>query len=316
MTNAWLVLALGENREHGGNDGYDDNPAEHYSWDSTVQNHTRLAVGDVIALWDRKELLGVSTIEAITTDTVEKVLYSCKGCGMAGAIKPRLRKKPKYRCGKCDALFADPIKKKKTVTTYRSRHGADWIDGRGLLTGAELRALCDSPKSQLSMRSASWDKLRDALLESGRAPTAMSLGRDDPRQISGGHRITQVRVRVGQDTFRKQLLKDHGEQCAFSGPAPAAVLEAAHLYSFAASGEHHEWGGLLLRRDLHRLFDLGQLAVNPATGRISVDPELDSYPLYAKLHDERPAARLRAEHHKWLAAHWSVHRSADSPNSG
>ncbi|MFH8888688.1 HNH endonuclease [Streptomyces sp. NPDC017949] len=310
MTNAWLVLALGDKREHGGNDGYDDNPAEHYSWDSTVQNHARLAVGDVIALWDRKELIGVSTIEAIDTDTAEKVLYSCRNCGKAD-IKPRLLKKPKYRCGKCDALFDDPVQKKKPVTTYRSRHGAGWRDGRGLLAGAELRALCDSPNSQLSMRSANWEKLRDALLNTGRMPTAMGIGRDDPRQISGGHRVAEVRVRVGQDAFRKQLLKEHGRQCAFSGAAPAEVLEAAHLYSYAASGEHHEWGGLLLRRDLHRLFDLGQLAVNPATGLISVDPVLDSYPMYAQLHDRRPEASLRAEHHRWLAAHWSLHRATE-----
>ncbi|WP_405543757.1 HNH endonuclease [Streptomyces goshikiensis] len=309
MTNAWLVLALGDKREHGGNDGYDDNPAEHYSWDSTVQNHAQLAVGDVIALWDRTELIGVSTIEAIDTDTAEKVLYSCPNCGKAD-IKLRSTKTPKFRCGKCDARFDERIQKTKTVTTYRTRHGAEWKNGRGLLTGAELRALCHSPNSQLSMRSAHWDKLRDALLNTGRMPTAMSLTRDDPRQISGGHRAAEVRVRVGQDTFRKQLLKEHGKHCAFSGAAPADALEAAHLYSYAASGEHHEWGGLLLRRDLHRLFDLGQLAVDPATGRISVDPALNAYPLYAQLHDRLPEVALRAEHHKWLAAHWSVHRAA------
>ncbi|MFJ4315806.1 HNH endonuclease [Streptomyces lavendulae] len=312
MTTAWLVLALGDNREHGGNDGYDDNPAEHYSWDSTVQNHARLAVGDVIALWDRKELIGVSTIEAIDTDTAEKVLYSCRQCQKAD-IKRRIRERPTYRCGKCGALFDDPIRTTKTVTTYRSRHGKEWIAGRGLLTGAELRALCDAPKSQLSMRPARWEKLRDALLQvtgTNILPTTGAALEEsgDRRPIPGGHRRANVRTRVGQGPFRQQLLTDHGQVCAFTGPAPAAALQAAHLYSYADESEHHDWGGLLMRNDIHSLFDRGQIAVNPETGLIEVDDELRDYPLYAGLHGSRPLAGLRPEHEVWLAAHWRSHR--------
>ena len=36
---AWLALTVGEDRQHGGNDGYDDSPSSHYSWDETVPNH-------------------------------------------------------------------------------------------------------------------------------------------------------------------------------------------------------------------------------------------------------------------------------------
>lgn len=73
-----------------------------------------------------------------------------------------------------------------------------------------------------------------------------------------------MRVRVGQAEFRLRLLARYGNVCAFSGPSPTAALEAAHLYSYAAEGRHHDDGGFLLRRDLHRLFDLGLLAVEPA----------------------------------------------------
>ncbi|UQX04900.1 HNH endonuclease [Streptomyces sp. RerS4] len=302
------MLALGENREHAGNDGYDDDPAEHYSWDSTVQNHARIAQGDVIALWDRKELIGISVIEAIDTGSTEKTLYSCPVCKKAD-IKRRIKERPTYRCGKCGALFYEPASRTKTVTTYRSRHGAAWVNGRGLLSGSELRALCDSPNSQLSMRSVRWDRLRDALAATGRAPDLRALGRERPLVIPGGHKVATVRVRVGQASFREQLLSEHGAECAFTGPAPAAVLEAAHLYGYAATGEHHVWGGLLLRRDLHRLFDDGRLAIDPVTGRISVDPALSPYPLYWELHDRLPTATLRAEHRGWLTSHWNQHRA-------
>ncbi|MFF4727631.1 HNH endonuclease [Streptomyces mirabilis] len=308
MTTAWLVLALGDNREHGGNDGYDDNPAEHYSWDSTVQNHARLAAGDVIALWDRKQLVGVSVIEAIDIGTAEKTVYFCPQCGKAD-IKRRQRQKPAYRCGSCSAVFDTTARRTKAVTTYRSRHGKVWFDGLGLLSGAELRALCDAPKSQLSMRPARWEKLRDALLATGKADAVSGLTGGKRVPIPGGHRFAKVRCRIGQDAFRRELLEEQGELCAISGPAPADVLEAAHLYSYAESGEHHDFGGLLLRRDLHRLFDTGRIAVDPATDLLDVDSGLDAYPLYQSLHGQPLALSLRSEHRLWLAAHWNSHRA-------
>ncbi|WP_230194651.1 HNH endonuclease [Streptomyces coriariae] len=314
MTTAWLVLAVGDAREHGGNDGYDDNPREHYSWDSTVPNHGRLAVGDVIALWDKKELIGVSVIHGIDTGTQDKRRYFCPQCKKAD-IKRRSRMTPACRCKKCGALFETPGQKVETVTTYRSRHGRTWIDGRGLLAGAQLRALCDSPDSQLSMRPARWEKLRDALLETGRANAETLSGLTGQRYrrvpIAGGHRFAKVRTRLGQAAFRAALLREQGERCAISGPAPADVLEAAHLYSYADSGEHHDFGGLLLRRDLHRLFDRGRIAVDPATDLLDVDPGLDAYPLYGELHGQPLEFSLRSEHRLWLTAHWNEHR-ADS----
>lgn len=310
MTTAWLVLALGDNREHGGNDGYDDNPAEHYSWDSTVQNHARVAVGDVIALWDRKELVGVSVIEAVDIGTAKKTVYFCPQCEKAN-IKRRQRQKPTFRCGSCGALFDNAGRTTKAVTTYRSRHGKVWMDGRGLLSGAALRALCDSPKSQLSMRPARWEKLRDALLETAKADAVFGLMDSQRVPIPGGHRVAEVRTRVGQAAFRAALLREQGEQCAISGPAPADVLEAAHLYSYAETGEHHDFGGMLLRRDLHRLFDNGRIAVDPGTDLLDIAPELDAYPTYSELHGKPLAFRLRPEHRVWLTAHWNMHR-ADS----
>ncbi|MEE1941391.1 HNH endonuclease signature motif containing protein [Streptomyces sp. TRM 70361] len=308
MTTAWLMLAVGDDRQHGGNDGYDDNPAEHYSWDSTVPNHARVAVGDVIALWNKKELIGVSVIEAIETGTDQKTVYFCPQCKKAD-FKRRQRQQPACRCNKCGALFEIPGRKTRQVTTYRSRHGMAWMNGRGLLSGAELRALCDSPKSQLSMRPARWEKLRDALQAVTDEAEALDVLEGGTRlPIPGGHRESVVRVRVGQDAFRKQLLRDQGETCAFTGPAPAAALEAAHLYSYAESGEHHDYGGLLLRRDVHRLFDLGQIAVDPATGTLDVNDTLRAYPVYADLHGQPPAVRLRPEHRIWLSAHWHTHR--------
>ena len=92
-----------------------------------------------------------------------------------------------------------------------------------------------------------------------------------------------VRVRLGQAEFRRRMLEEFETDCAFTGRAPLSMLEACHLYSYAAVGEHHDHGGLILRRDVHRLFDLGQVAVNPETMTIDVSDELRGFPTYASL---------------------------------
>ncbi|MEU2073974.1 HNH endonuclease [Streptomyces sp. NPDC013489] len=315
MATAWFVLALGDDREHAGNDGYDDNPAERYSWDSTVPNHAQIAVGDRIVLWDKEGLIGYSVIEAVVTGTVMKKLYYCGECGRAGGLKRRLRDRPVFRCSKCLAVFDVPASKVEPVTTYESVHGEAWVDCRGLLSAAEVRALCDSPKSQLSMRRAKWETLRDALSETSPAESTVEPPSERAGVLPGGHRVMTVRTRIGQDSFRKELLRQHGERCAITGNTPAAALEAAHLYSYAESGEHHEHGGLLLRRDLHRLFDLGYVAVDPETGKLDISKAVREYPLYGDLHGCELRVALRPEHREWLGVHWAKHRGADKPRA-
>ncbi|MFF4378757.1 HNH endonuclease [Kitasatospora sp. NPDC001547] len=307
MATAWLVMAVGDDRSHGGNDGYDDDPARHYSWDSTVPNSERPAVGDVIALWDKKSLLGVSVIEDIEVGRAEKDRYTCPlpGCGKAD-FKPRKKERPVYRCNKCKGAFDVPLSRREQVTTYRTRHDTAWVDMAGALPGAVLRSLCDKP-SQHSIRSMRWERLREALAGVG-VTASVTVTEQARRAIAGGHRERVVRARVGQGAFRARLLERHGAVCAFTGPAPATVLEAAHLYSYAANGEHHDNGGLLLRRDVHRLFDLGHIAVDPGSMVLDLTPELAAYPAYAPLHGATPTIPLQRSR-AWLEAHWAQHRS-------
>ncbi|MGY5120543.1 HNH endonuclease [Streptomyces sp. 900105755] len=294
-------------RTHGGNDGYDDEPSRHYSWDSTVPNHAALAVGDVIALWDKRSLLGVSVIEGIDTAQAVKQTYCCPECGRARASRPRQNKTPAYRCWNCKAEFDAPTVRLREVTTYRSRHATAWVDMAGLLTAGELRGLCHSPSSQLSLRPLEWPRMRAQIVATG-VPTSVNIADAVQQQLSGGHRAATVRVRLGQAAFRKRLLDEQGQVCAFTGPAPAAVLEAAHLYSFAADGRHHAQGGLLLRRDLHRLFDLGLIAVEPHRGTLDIAPALAAFADYTRLHSRPVTVPLSKGHRSWLTAHWNLHR--------
>jgi hypothetical protein len=85
------------------------------------------------------------------------------------------------------------------------------------------------------------------------------------------------------------------------------ALDAAHLYSYAKDSNHHEHGGLLLRKDLHRLFDVGLLAVHPETRKISATG-LDQYPDYARLESSVLHVDLHPAQMKWIQDHWNEHR--------
>jgi predicted RNA-binding Zn-ribbon protein involved in translation (DUF1610 family) len=304
---AWLLLAVGDDRQHGGNEGYDDAPESHYSWDSTVPNHASVMAGDAIAIWDKQLLLGASVIEEIEVGEAPKSLYSCTACGRA-SIKARRRLSPRYKCYSCKAVFEDPVKRETLVTTYRSRHDVGWVDLAGTLSGSDLRALCVNRSSQLSLRPLRWTDFLislDQLPELGRLRVVTA--RAD--QLTGGHRTATVRVRVGQGNFRKRLLDDFGSVCAFTGPAPPPALEACHLYSYSARGEHHVHGGLLLRRDVHRLFDLGYLAVEPKTLTIDVAAPLGAFPIYAGLEGQALRTPVTPTHRQWFRDHWREHRT-------
>ncbi|SCL25982.1 HNH endonuclease [Micromonospora nigra] len=305
----WLMLATGADRQHGGNDGYDDDPDLHYSWDDTVPNARTVAVGDRIVLWDKKAVIGASLIEAIETGSAEKILYRCPRCNGAN-IKRRKRRSPQFRCFPCSDTFETASTRVARVATFRTRHDANWIDLGGCLDGPTLRDLCVSPRSQLSMRALRWDAFLEALGNVGRsrAVAALNSSSTRPRLGRDGHRQVRVRVRVGQREFRRRLLATMGPVCAFTGPGPAAALEAAHLYSYAAVGRHHDDGGLLMRRDLHRLFDQGDIAVDPNTLTINLCKDLLAYEGYATLHGQRLAIAPDPGHIAWMEKHWNQHR--------
>ncbi|QQQ64326.1 helix-turn-helix domain-containing protein [Paenarthrobacter ureafaciens] len=305
---AWLLLAVGENRAFGSNDGYDDEPEVHYKWDDTVPNRERISVGDAVVLWDKKTSIGASVIESIDTKTTTKPVYSCPECNKAH-IKPRKSKRPLYKCFKCKSEFDQPTTTVKEVVEYTSTHSRAYVDLSGLLPAAKLRALCESPKSQLSLRPLKWEPFKMAVAEAG-GPELMTVVEASWRTITGGHRTANVRVRIGQAAFRRELLTKVGSICAFTGPAPAPALEAAHLYSYAKVGEHREYGGLLMRRDLHRLFDAGLIAVCPETLTIDIGPSLANYPAYQQLAGHPLTIGLTKSQVQWLAEHWDEHRAS------
>lgn len=69
--------------------------------------------------------------------------------------------------------------------------------------------------------------------------------------------------RLGQGAFRVIVADAYKRQCALSSSRILHVLESAHIKPYAKSGTHSPTNGILLREDIHTLFDLGYLTVTP-----------------------------------------------------
>jgi len=74
---------------------------------------------------------------------------------------------------------------------------------------------------------------------------------------------TLVRPRLGQGGFRVLVTDIYQRKCAVTGEKALPVLEAAHILAVARGGQHRVDNGLLLRSDVHRLFDKGYVTVTP-----------------------------------------------------
>jgi putative restriction endonuclease len=88
--------------------------------------------------------------------------------------------------------------------------------------------------------------------------------------------LALVRRRTGQGTFRMLVADAYDRRCAVTGERTYPVLEAAHIRGLRHDGIHRIDNGLLVRSDIHKLFDLGYVTVTPAflfkvSARLKID---------------------------------------------
>lgn len=84
----------------------------------------------------------------------------------------------------------------------------------------------------------------------------------------------QIRARRGQKAFRDALRARYGDQCVISGCKLLCIVEAAHISPYLGKKDNAPENGLLLRADLHTLYDLDLVAVEPASLLVCIHPGL------------------------------------------
>ena len=82
------------------------------------------------------------------------------------------------------------------------------------------------------------------------------------------------RIRKGQPKFRKIILKRYEGKCAITNCPIREVLEAAHILRHSISGINHSSNGILLRSDIHSLFDTNKIKISPDDYTIEIDESL------------------------------------------
>lgn len=102
-------------------------------------------------------------------------------------------------------------------------------------------------------------------------PVARPLAEESEAARYGAQFLT--RARLGQGAFRVLVTDAYDRRCAVSGERTLPVLEAAHIRPYADNGPHRISNGLLLRADLHKLFDEGYVTVTEDY-RVLVSPRI------------------------------------------
>ena len=266
---------------------YDDVIDSHYSYDSNVPNHKQVAEGDIVVVRLNGYIAGWSIISAIVqTPNQEKTLQRCPSCS-GTSIEPRKTKLPIYKCRsqRCKFEFDVPRVTTEIVTAYTAFYGATWNEANAARTYKSVTNFVENPNEQLAIRSLRLDRVERLLAVISRR--SISLPEEtrlaESAIIIGGFDNVIARRRRGQREYRFALLERYGESCAILGPQPPQVLEAAHIRSFSKTGAHDREGGLLLRRDLHTLFDDHLLTVHPERLTVEVAPDLQRYETYSSL---------------------------------
>lgn len=315
MIQIWSCLSIdaGELR-HQGNRGYQDILGEVYTWDNTVPNHKVVAHGDLLVLRDRDFVLGCGWIDGIELGEGTKSRLRCPGCRTT-QFDRRKNMATTFRCSRCKSEFDVPIVEEINVSTYAAVYDRTWRPIDELVSVKSLDGFYLNRSAQQSIRRLSLDAIRGPLNEW--AHLSDLWWQADGGIRPGGHRLVLQGSRIGQTEFRASLIRRFGHVCAITGPQPIEVLDAAHLYRYAETPHHDLHGGLLLRRDLHTLFDRRLLAIDTTNWTVVLAPRIRRiHADYSKLHgkslrvqsDRRPHRHYLDTHRMQASALWSQMR--------
>lgn len=131
-----------------------------------------------------------------------------------------------------------------------------------------------------------WSLVERALAGAGAAGAVLGVAEERPRY---GTPIF-TRPRLGQASFQAAVLDAYGRRCAVTGEKVLPALEAAHIQPYGLGGDHRIDNGLLLRRDVHALFDRGYVTVTTEFEVVvskRLKSEFDNGKEYLALHGHR-----------------------------
>jgi HNH endonuclease len=280
--NAWSLLSLTRTGRHGVT-SYPDELGIKYVYDTTVPNGRYVAAGDLAVLRDGLMVLGAGWIDSIEVSAGQKYRPKCPECNSAD-VKLRQKLRPRYRCNNCYEECDELVMEELDVRVYTASYSRTWRPADHPFPISDLHGSYLAEANQHAIRRFDAEVIRpliEAHLTTGES--WWNTARSQVPDIPGGHEIAISKTRLGQQRFREEMLARFDQVCAFTGRQPPGALEAAHLYLYSETPRHDIKGGILLRCDLHALFDRWLITIDPERWTIDVAPELTSYPPLAEL---------------------------------
>jgi len=119
-----------------------------------------------------------------------------------------------------------------------------------------------------------WDAVCDRLKQSPASQLEHDTATVAAIETNGFGRPQIVHPRLGQGLFRVMVTEAYTRKCAVTGERTLPALEAGHIKPYSLAQRHEVSNGLLLRSDLHRLFDDGYLTVDPKDRRVVVSKRI------------------------------------------
>lgn len=114
------------------------------------------------------------------------------------------------------------------------------------------------------------DSEREAIWNFAKSEEVKTGSEEDARK----RQLREIVVRQGQPKFRAELIMAYNGCCAISGCNVLAALEAAHITPYMGAASNNISNGLLLRGDIHTLFDLGLISIDEEY-RVNLSPSLE-----------------------------------------
>ena len=191
---------------------------------------------------------------------------------------------------------ADELEERVTIRYVTAPNLPMWLDGSEDPAVSSLSVARARGGTVFNVTSDQWDSLVD--VAGGWAPLRNQLEREareqetrepfDPSDVEDGRKRTlrQIAQRQGQRAFRRSLLNAYGGRCALTNCEVPETLEAAHIFPYRGKETNHVTNGMLLRADLHTLFDLGLIVIDTSDYSILVADEIRSTE-YGDLHGEK-----------------------------
>ena len=82
---------------------------------------------------------------------------------------------------------------------------------------------------------------------------------------------------MAKRNFETRLLSQFNRQCPVTGCKIVDVLEAAHIHPYRGEDDNHPSNGLILRCDIHTLFDLDLLGIDPEGGVVHLNSRVTAH---------------------------------------